>query len=311
MGTPEFATPTLRAMVESGIQVLGVITQPDRPAGRGRQLLPSPVKRLALERGLAVYQPLKIKDPQAVEYVRQAHADVIVVVGYGQIIPRAVFDLPPLGTINVHASLLPKYRGAAPIQWAVANAETVTGVTTMRIEAGLDTGDILLQRELSIGPEETAPELAVRLAAAGAELLIETLRGLEQGAITPRKQDASRATLAPILKKEDGRIDWNMSARQIFNRVRGFDPWPGAYTVFRGQLLHLRRVRVSGGISGASGALAVDAHGLRVACGPVGTGQNSLEILELQPEGKKRMSAQDFINGRMPKSGEILGETNQ
>ena len=320
MGTPEFATPALRAMLDSsmpdmsisdsGIQVLGVITQPDRPAGRGRQLLPSPVKRLALERGLAVYQPLKIRDPEALEYVRQAHPDVIVVVGYGQIIPRAVFDLPPLGTINVHASLLPRYRGAAPIQWAIANGDTVTGVTTMRIEAGLDTGDILLQRELSIGPDETSPQLASRLAEAGAELLIETLRGLQQGAITPRKQDASQATLAPILKKEDGRIDWNMSARQIFNRVRSFDPWPGAYTTFRGQLLHLRRVRISATIGGAPGAVVLDARGLRVACGPDETERDSLEILELQPEGKKRMSAQDFINGRMPKSGEILGETS-
>jgi methionyl-tRNA formyltransferase len=320
MGTPEFATSALRAMLDtsmlhtsmpdSGIQVLGVITQPDRPAGRGQQLLPSPVKRLALERGLAVFQPVKIKDPEAVEYVRQANPDVIVVVGYGQIIPRAVFDLPPLGTINVHASLLPKYRGAAPIQWAIANGEIVTGVTTMRIEAGLDTGDILLQRELPIGPNETSPELAARLATAGAELLIETLRGLQQGTITPRKQDASQATLAPILRKEDGRIDWNMSARQIFNRVRGFDPWPGAYTTFRGQLLHLRRVRVSSDAGGAPGAIVLDVHGLRVACGPAEAERESLEILELQPEGKKRMSAQDFINGRMPKSGEILGETS-
>jgi len=309
MGTPEFAVPALQAMVDSGIQILSVITQPDRPAGRGHQVLASPVKRLSVEHGLPVYQPLKIREPAAVEFVRQAQPDVIVVVGYGQIIPRAIFEIPPLGTINIHASLLPKYRGAAPVQWAIANGESVTGVTSMKIEAGLDTGEILLQREVPIGAEETAPELSARLATEGAELLIETLRGLERGRITPRKQDDSQASLAPILKKEDGRIDWQMSAQQIFNRIRGFDPWPGTYTTFRGQLLQVRRACIGAETGGSPGTLAVDAHSLRVACGAAVGQRKSLEILELQPEGKRRMTVQDFINGHMPKSEETLGET--
>ncbi len=303
LGTPDFAVPTLRAMLETGVEVSGVITQPDRPAGRGQKESASPVKRMALERGLEVFQPLKIKDPEALGYVRRAAPEVIVVVGYGQIIPRAIFEFPRLGTINVHASLLPKYRGAAPIQWAIANGETVTGVTTMRIEAGLDTGDILLQRECAIGPEETAPELAARLAETGAGLLVETLRGLERGAITPRKQDAAQATYAPILKKEDGRIDWSRSARRIADRVRAFDPWPGAYTTFRGLLLHLRRVRAVTGAGAAPGTLAVEGSSLRAACS-----EGWLEILELQPEGKKRQTAQEFINGRKPRFGEMLGK---
>jgi methionyl-tRNA formyltransferase len=306
MGTPGFAVPTLEAMLEAGVEVSAVVTQPDRPAGRGQEMGAPAVKRVALERGLAVYQPIKIKDPAAVELVGKLAPEVIVVVGYGQVIPRAVFDAPPLATINVHASLLPKYRGAAPIQWAIANGETVTGVTTMRIEAGLDTGDILLQRETAVEPEETAPELSARLAKMGAELLVETLRGLEHGTVTPRPQDHSQASYAPILKKEDGRIDWRRGAQEIANRARGFDPWPGAYTTFRGQLLHLRRVRAVGGAGGAPGTIAVEGGRLRAA-----TGEGWLEILEVQPEGKRRMTAQEFISGRQPKSGEMLGDGAQ
>lgn len=302
MGTPEFAVPTLRGMLEAGVEVAGVVTQPDRPAGRGRELMASPVKRVAVERGIEVFQPLKIKAPEAVAWVQGRPADVIVVVGYGQIIPASVFDYPTLGTVNVHASLLPKYRGAAPIQWAIANGETVTGVTTMRIEAGLDTGDMLLAREVEIGPEETASELSPRLAAMGAELLIETLRGLEAGTIAPRKQDNAAATYAPMLKKQDGRVDWTRSARAIFNQVRGFDPWPGAFTTFRGELLQLRRVRVVEGSAGGPGRIEVAGRALLVACG-----EGGLEVLELQPEGRRRMTAQEFLNGRRPESGEMLG----
>lgn len=302
LGTPEFAVPTLAAMLEAGVEVAGVVTQPDRPSGRGQAPAAPPVKRLALGRGLAVFQPLKIKAPEAVAWVQERQPEAIVVVGYGQIIPAAIFDFPRLGTVNVHASLLPKYRGAAPIQWAIANGETRTGVTTMRIEEGLDTGDILLQRETPIGSDETAPELSRRLAEAGAELLVETLRGLEAGTITPRKQNQAEATLAPLLKKEDGRINWARSAAAIRNQVRGFDPWPGAYTAFRGEFLHLRRVRVAGGPAGDPGRLEVDGRTLRVACG-----EGWLELLELQPEGKKRMTAQEFLNGRRPASGEKLG----
>jgi len=302
MGTPEFAVPTLRAMLEAGVEVAAVVTQPDRPAGRGQQPAAPPVKRLAQERELAVFQPARIKDAEAVSYVRGLRPEVILVVGYGQIIPASIFDFPRLGTVNVHASLLPKYRGAAPIQWAIANGETVTGVTTMRIEAGLDTGDILLARETAIGPEETAPELSARLAQEGAALLIETLGGLKAGTITPRKQDSAQATYAPILKKENGRVDWTRSAGAIRNQVRGFDPWPGAYTTFRGDFLHLRRVLVESGPAGEPGRLEVAGATLRVSCG-----EDWLELRELQPEGKRRMTAREFINGRRPASGEKLG----
>jgi methionyl-tRNA formyltransferase len=302
MGTPEFAVPTLHAMLAAHVEVAGVVTQPDRPAGRGRELAAPPVKRLALERGLPVFQPPKIKNPAAVAQVQALKPEVIVVVGYGQIIPASIFDFPRLGTINGHASLLPKYRGAAPIQWAIANGETVTGVTTMRMEAGLDTGDILLQEEVAIGPEETAPELSRRLAEKVANLLLISLRGLEAGSITPRKQDHAAATYAPILKKQDGLVNWVRSARAISNQVRGFDPWPGAFTTFRGEGLHLRRVRVLEGAPGEPGCLEVEGRLLRVVCG-----EGRLELLELQPEGKKRMTAQEFINGRHPATGEKLG----
>ncbi len=302
LGTPEFAVPTLRAMLDAGVEVAGVITQPDRPSGRGQEPAAPPVKRLALARGLDVYQPPKIKAPDAVALVQGLAPEVIVVVGYGQILPAAIFEFPRLGTVNVHASLLPKYRGAAPIQWAIANGETVTGVTTMRIAAGLDTGDILLARETAIGPEETASELGRRLAALGAEVLVETLRRLEAGTITPRKQNEAEATLAPMLKKEDGRVEWTRSARSIFNQVRGFDPWPGAYTSFRGDLLHLRRVRPVEGPAGEPGELRIEGRTLRAACG-----EGWLELLEVQPEGKRRMSGQEFASGRRLAGGERLG----
>lgn len=303
MGTPEFAVPSLEALLAAGMEVAAVVTQPDRPAGRGHESSASPVKRLAVERGLPVWQPLKIKAPEAVAQVVGARADAIAVVGYGQLIPASIFDSPALGTINVHASLLPRYRGAAPVQWAIANGEHVTGVTTMRIEAGLDTGDILLQQAVEIGADETAPELGGRLAAIGASLLVETLRGLERGAITARKQDPALATYAPLLKKHDGRADWTLPAGRIAGRVRGFDPWPGVYTTFRGHSLQLRRVRVAEATAVAPGTLSVGHDSLRVACGDAW-----LELVELQPEGKKRMTAREFINGRRPVSGERLGE---
>jgi methionyl-tRNA formyltransferase len=302
MGTPAFAATSLAALLDAGVEVAGVITQPDRPAGRGQQPASSPVKKLALERGLPVFQPLRIKYPEAIAQVEALAPDVVVVVGYGQIIPRAIFGRPRLGSVNVHASLLPKYRGAAPIQWAIANGETVTGVTIMQIDEGLDTGDLLAERQAPIGPEETAPKLGERLAHLGADLLVETLPALEAGRITPRPQDPALATYAPVLKKEDGRVDWHLDARQIANRIRGFDPWPGGYTAFRGHLLHLRRVRPAEGPAAEPGTLAVEGRTLRAACG-----RGWLELLDLQPEGKKRMTAPEFINGRQPASGEKLG----
>jgi methionyl-tRNA formyltransferase len=240
MGTPEFAVPSLRRIVAVGHEVLTVYTQPDRPKGRGGQVTASPIKETALSLGLSVSQPERIRREPNVFELRALQPEAMVVVGYGQIIPQSIIDIPPAGIINVHASLLPKYRGAAPIQWAIANGETITGVTTMRIDAGLDTGDMLLRWSTPIGPEENALELSPRLAEAGAELLVETLAGLQPGIIQPQPQDSQQATLAPILKKEDGTIDWSWTAATIFNRSRGLLPWPGTYTTFRGQhLAHL------------------------------------------------------------------------
>ena len=225
-----------------------------------------------------------------------------MIVGYGRLIPQWMISLPPLGNINLHASLLPKYRGAAPIQWAIACGETVTGVTTMRIDAGLDTGDILLQRELTLTPEDTAETVAPRLAVIGADLMIETLRGLQTGTVHPRPQDDSRSTLAPLLKKEDGLIKFSRPAVEICNRLRGFQPWPGAFTSFRGKNLHVWAARPAATVL-PPGDMKVDGDRLLVGCGQ-GT---SVEILELQPEGKKRMSARDFIHGYHPTTGEKLG----
>src|ERR1017187_7932341 len=230
LGTPAFAVATLEAVVKAGHEVAAVLTQPDRPRGRGQNAAASPVKQTALALGLTVYQPERVRRPEAVEYLRGIGCDAMVVVGYGQIIPQVVIDLAPLGIINVHASLLPKYRGAGPIQWAIVRGETRTGVTTMRIDAGLDTGDMLLKAETEIGPEENAVELAARLAAMGAELLVETLGGLRAGRIVSGKQDDAQSTLAPLLKKEDAAIDWTATAQAIHNRVRGLQPWPGAQT---------------------------------------------------------------------------------
>src|SRR6266700_3563652 len=235
-GTPQFAVPTLERLVDAGFAVDSVVTQPDRPRGRGMEMAFSPVKQRALELGLPVIQPDRIKNNDEFRtQLATLKPDAISVVGYGRIIPQWMIELPPLGNINLHASLLPKYRGAAPIQWAIASGETVTGVTTMRIDAGLDTGDILLQQELTIAPDDTAETFAPRLAAIGADLTVETLLRLQAGSVQPRPQDHTQATLAPILKKEDGLVDFARSATEIFNRIRGFQPWPGAYTNFRGK----------------------------------------------------------------------------
>src|SRR5271157_2862895 len=243
LGTPAFAVPALERLVEAGHQVLAVVTQPDRPSGRGQHPAPPPVKEAAARMGLPVCQPERVKLPETVEFLRAQGAEAMVVVGYGQIIPQSVIDLAPLGIVNVHASLLPKYRGAGPVQWAILNGETRTGVTTMRIDAGLDTGDMLMKTWTEIGPDENAVELGARLAAMGADLLVETLAGLVAGTIVPEKQDASQATYARLLKKEDGMVDWSLPAQAIHNRVRGLQPWPGAYTTFRGQTLHIWKLR--------------------------------------------------------------------
>ncbi|HXE91710.1 MAG TPA: methionyl-tRNA formyltransferase [Terriglobales bacterium] len=304
-GTPEFAVPTLDRLVEAGHDVRLVVTQPDRPRGRGLELAASPVKRRAEALRLPVVQPEKIKNNSAFrEQLESLAPRAIIVVGYGRIIPRWMIDLPPLGNLNLHASLLPKYRGAAPIQWAIASGETITGVTTMRIDEGLDTGDILLQRAVPIAHDDTAETLAPRLAALGADLMADTLRGLEAGTIEPRPQNHEHATFAPLLKKEDGLIDFAKTAREIHNRLRGFQPWPGIYSTFRGKQLAIQRARVAEGFSSLTpGELHVEGERMLVGCGE-GT---VLELLDVQPEGKKRMAARDFLHGYRPQPGERLG----
>ena len=305
-GTPQFAVPTLRVLAETGNQVRLVVTQPDRPSGRGMELAMSSVKQLALQLGVPIAQPEKIKSNS--EFRSQLEAigpEAIIVVGYGRIIPQWMIDLPPLGNLNLHASLLPRYRGAAPIQWAIAEGENVTGVTTMRIDTGLDTGDILLQQQLAILPSDTAVTLGPKLAEMGAELMHQTLERLRAGSITPRKQEEAQATFAPILKKEDGFIDFQRTAVSIWNRLRGFQPWPGVYTTFRGRKLNVTVARPATGepLPLAEGAIKVSAARLLV-----GSGEGTLlELLEVQPEGKKRMAARDFANGYHLQPGEKLG----
>jgi methionyl-tRNA formyltransferase len=294
MGTPAFAVPTLERIVEAGHEVAAVFTQPDRPKGRGQKDAMPPVKESALRLGLPVHQPERVRRPEVVEQLRAIGPDAMVVVGYGQIIPQAILDIAPLGIINVHASLLPKYRGAAPIQWAIARGETRTGVTTMKIDAGLDTGAMLLKWETEIGPEETAVELGERMAGAGADLLVRTLGELP--GIVAEPQDEAQATYAPVLKKEDGRIDWSMSGREIVNRVRGFLPWPGCYGFLRGQRMHVWKARAADE-NLPDGTLRV--IGKRLFAG-------SIELLEVQLEGKKRMAAAAFLNGISIEAGETL-----
>lgn len=302
-GTPRFAVPTLEKLVAAGFHVRLVVTQPDRPRARGMELALSPVKESALKLGIPVSQPEKIKtNPEFQAELTALKPEAIIVVGYGRIIPLWMIDLPKFGNLNVHASLLPKYRGAAPIQWAIAEGETVTGVTTMRIDAGLDTGPILLQQELAISPQDTAETLAPKLAGIGAELMIETLRGLQAASIFPQPQDHERATLAPILKKEDGQIDFRRSATEIWNRLRGFQPWPGAFTSFRGKNLQVWSARP------VTAELPLGTIKLHDKVPLVGCGAHSaLELLEVQVEGKKRVYAQDFVNGYRISDGEVLG----
>lgn len=302
-GTPAFAVPTLEALAAAGHRIHLVVTQPDRPKGRGLELVASPIKQSALKLNLPITQPDRIKTNEEFRaQLTTLHPDAIIVVGYGRLIPQWMLDLPRFGNINLHASLLPKYRGAAPIQWAIANGETVTGNTTMRLDAGLDTGDILLQKEVAIAPDDTAETLAPKLASIGADLVVETLHRLQAGTIHPLPQDNSQATLAPILKKEDGLIDFSRPAREILNRLRGFHPWPGAYTQFRGKNLQILKAQpIASSLVPAD--LSIDRNRLFVGCGH----NTALELLELQLEGKKRTTARDFLHGYRPKPGEKLG----
>jgi len=305
-GTPQFAVPTLERLIKDKHEIKLVMTNPDEPSGRGYETKPSPVKQASVGASLEVFQPAKLKDESTVTFLSGFQPDCIVVVAYGHIIPRWMIDLPKLGCINLHASLLPKYRGAAPIQWAIARGESVTGVTTMKIDEGLDTGDILLKQEVPIGSSDTTETLSERLSGAGAELMAETLGKLGRGEIQPQPQDHSQATLAPILKKEDGRIAWTLSAEEIGWRVRGLRPWPGAYTNFRAKNLHIWSAAPAAGQAGAvhqPGTLLPERGRLRVACGQ-GT---LLELLELQLEGRKRLPVREFLNGMRPVAGDMLG----
>jgi methionyl-tRNA formyltransferase len=298
LGTPAFAVPTLERTVAAGHHVIAVFTQPDRPKGRGQKNAMPPVKEAAVRLGLPVRQPERIRRPEVVEELRAMAPEAMVVVGYGQIIPQTILDIPPHGIFNVHASLLPKYRGAAPLQWAIARGETRTGVTTMRINAGLDTGDMLLKWDTEIGREETAVDLGGRLAVAGAELLEETLERL--AGITPEPQDDAHASYAPILKKEDGHVDWSMPAPEILNRIRGFTPWPGCYGFLNGARLHVWKARPAE-VALSPGALRAEHRRLYAGCGG-----GSIEFLEVQLEGKKRMDAASFLNGFPVQAGEVL-----
>jgi methionyl-tRNA formyltransferase len=305
-GTPQFAVPSLQhLLIQPDFEIAAVYTQPDRPRGRGHEISFSAVKEVALSAQLPVHQPAKIRAPEVGEQLRGLAADVFVIIAYGQIIPARLLTIPKHGWINLHASLLPKYRGAAPINWAIANGETVTGNTTMRIDAGMDTGEILLQQELAIGADETAPGVMKRLGEAGAPLMAKTLRGIVGGATTPRAQNHAEASAAPILKREDGLIDWSLTATHIYNRMRGFAPWPGAYTQFRSQTCHLLGLPVSSEQADAEPGTIVAAPGsVRVVCG-LGT---LMELSDVKLEGRKQISAAEFANGARLRAGERFGK---
>jgi methionyl-tRNA formyltransferase len=300
-----FAVPSLEALVAAGHEVAALVTQPDRVSGRGLALVPPKVKPVAERHGIRVLQFERVRKPEAQEALRQLAPELQVVVAFGQILPRAVIDIAPRGTVNVHASLLPRLRGAAPVQWAIANGDSETGVTTMQIDEGLDTGPLLLSRPLAIGPEETAAELEPRLARLGGELLVETLAGLESGTLTAVPQDPARATLAPILRKEDGRVDWTLPAHALACRARGFYPWPGAYTQHDGRLLKLIRVRERPEPAGAAPGEVVEASaaGVAVACGQ----DSRLLLEEVQPESRKAMPAGAWAQGARLQRGSRLG----
>lgn len=303
MGTPAFAVPSLRALVGSGEEVAAVVAQPDKPRGRGRKLTPPPVKVAAEEYSIPVLQPPKIRTAEFLEELKKIDPELICVAAYGKILPAAVLELPRYGCINVHASLLPRYRGAAPVNWAIVRGEKVTGVTTMLMDEGMDTGDILLEREMPIEEDDTGETLGEKLSVAGAELLIETIRELRAGNLNPRKQDHSRATYAPMLKKEDGRIDWEMPAENVRNLVRGMLPWPGAFTCLEGKLLKIYKVRVSEG-EGKPGEVSMSGRGvIRVSAG-----RGALDIEELQLESGKRLDSKAFLAGRKIREGTILGQ---
>jgi methionyl-tRNA formyltransferase len=295
MGTPEFAVPSLQKLLGSSHQVVSVVTQSDKPAGRGGRITMPPVKKLALEKSISVHQPERLKSEEWQRVFEQLQAEAYVVVAYGKLLPAWLIDLPKHGAVNLHASLLPKYRGAAPINWAIANGEKYTGVTIMRIDRGLDTGDILIQEAVRISPEDTASDLHDRLAQLGADLMLKTLDSLETGLLTPIAQRHELASYAPLLKKADGLIDWTQSSTTIHNRVRGFNPWPGTYTCFRGTILRVWKARlVDIPIEAQTPGTLIRDPRLEAV---VFCGQGQLQLLEIQPENRKHMTAAEFLNG--------------
>jgi methionyl-tRNA formyltransferase len=308
MGTPEFAVPSLESLIADGHEVAAVLTQPDKPAGRGKHLHTPPVKQLALEHNIAVHQPARIKSNEEVRTLFEVLSpDACVVAAYGKILPDWLLAIPRLGCINVHASLLPKYRGAAPINWAIADGEHETGVTIMQMDAGMDTGPMLAMRAITIGDDETAPELSARLARLGADLLSETLPRIASGEVQPEPQDNTEATYARMLKREDGLIDWQMAAREIANRVRAFQPWPGSYTSFRGSNLIIWRAHegfapIFNTYGDPGTILSIDDTAMTIAC----AGPSAMRVEEVQVEGKRRMSAREFVNGARLKVGDSI-----
>jgi methionyl-tRNA formyltransferase len=303
MGTPEVAAFSLERLFEAPELVVGVVTQPDRPAGRGRKTILSPVRRAAEIHGVPTLAPEKIRDPSFIDVLSQWAPDLIVVVAYGRILPRQILELAPHGCLNVHYSLLPKYRGAAPVPWAIIGGEEKSGVTTMRLVEKMDAGPIFLQREISIAPNDTTASLQAKLAPVGAELLVETIAGLKAGKLTPQAQDESKVTYAPVLKKEDGLIDWNLPAVSIERRVRGFNPWPSAYTYLAGNLLKIHRARVIDRAekTAPGEVLKVDKEGLWIAAGA-----GALSLEEVQLENRKKMTAREFLNGTRIEKGARL-----
>jgi len=305
-GSPQFAIPTLERLAHAGHEIIAVYTQPDRPVGREQVPQAPPVKEAALKLGLRIEQPVRIRKDESKAVLESLQPEVMVVVGYGQILPPWLLELPRFGCLNLHASLLPAYRGAAPIQWAIANGETKTGNTTMQMDPGMDTGPILLQWETPIAANETAAQLAQRMSIGGADLMIETLNGIASGRLKPRAQDEALATKAPLLKREDGLIEWSWSAAKIYNRLRGFDPWPGIHTFAQGKRIVISSARTAASPASntpAPGTVLAAKQELVIACGE----QSALEILEVQPEGRRRMTAQEFTNGTKLTAGDVVG----
>jgi methionyl-tRNA formyltransferase len=302
MGTPEFAVPSLQALLDAGHEVAAAFTQPDKPKGRKQVLTAPPVKVLAQERGIPVFQPATLRTPEAETLLRELAPELIVVAAYGKILPKAILELPKYGCVNVHASLLPKYRGAAPIQWALINGEENAGVTTMQMAEGIDTGDMLLSASTPIGPEENAEELTARLAQLGASLLVKTLEGLQSGTVVPTRQDDAKSCYVSMLSRELSPVDWSRSAIEIHNQIRGLFPWPAAETFCEGKRLKLYRSRVAAGQPGLPGTVSVSGGKFTVSCGD-GT---ALELLEVQPENGKRMNGGDFLRGHPAIDGTML-----